>query len=294
MNQEVRKGKRSKCNGNVIEVKELAKLFGNKTALKNVNFEVQKGETIGFLGPSGSGKTTTIKILTAQLQATAGEAKVFGQPVQKLKDPSYMKRIGILTDNSGLYERLSIYDNLALYCDLYGVEKERIDEVLESVNLIRDKKKAVQKLSKGMKQRVTLGRAILHKPDLLFLDEPTSALDPVNMKHIHAGLKQLNTQGTTIFLTTHDMQEAEDLCDRVAFLNNGEIVMFDTPQNVRAQQENTSISLLLKGNRTVTVDKDEDGAKEIYQHMKDGQILTIHSNEPTLGDVFVELTGRNL
>ncbi|WP_313236966.1 ABC transporter ATP-binding protein [Sporosarcina ureae] len=279
---------------NVIEVKELAKLFGNKTALKNVNFEVKKGETIGFLGPSGSGKTTTIKILTAQLQATAGEAKVFGQPVQKLKDPSYMKRIGILTDNSGLYERLSIYDNLALYGDLYGVEKSRIDEVLESVNLLRDKKKPVQKLSKGMKQRVTLARAILHKPDLLFLDEPTSALDPVNMKHIHAGLKQLNAEGTTIFLTTHDMQEAEELCDRVAFLDNGKIVMIDTPQNVKAQQGNTSISLLLKGNRTVTVEKDEEGAKEIYQYMKDGQILTIHSNEPTLGDVFVQLTGRNL
>src|SRR5699024_10279752 len=126
----------------------------------------------------------------------------------------------------------------------------------------------------------------------LFLDEPTSALDPVNMKQIHTGLKQLNAEGTTIFLTTHDMQEAEDLCDKVAFLDKGEIVMFDTPQNVRVQQENTSISLLLKGNRTVTVEMGGEGAKEIYQYMKDGQVLTIHSNEPTLGDMFVQLTGR--
>lgn len=279
---------------NIIEVKGLAKLFGNKAALKNVNFVVKKGETIGFLGPSGSGKTTTIKILTAQLQATAGEVKVFDQPVQKLKDPSYMKRIGILTDNSGLYERLTIHDNLALYCDLYGVEKGRINEVLDSVNLLQDKKKRVQQLSRGMKQRVTLARAILHKPDLLFLDEPTSALDPVNMKHIHAGLKQLNAEGATIFLTTHDMQEAEDICDQVAFLNNGEIVMYDTPQNIRTQQKNTSVSLLLKGNRTVTVENNAQGAEKIYENMKAGQILTIHSNEPTLGDVFVELTGRNL
>ena len=111
---------------NVIEVKELVKSFENKMALKNVNFEVKKGETIGFLGPSGSGKTTTIKILTAQLHPTAGEVMVFGQPIDKLKDPAYMKRIGILTDNSGLYDRLSIYDNLALYCDLYEVDKSRI------------------------------------------------------------------------------------------------------------------------------------------------------------------------
>lgn len=287
-------GKGENAIENIIEVKELAKLFGDKTALKNVNFEVKKGETIGFLGPSGSGKTTTIKILTAQLQATSGEVKIFGQPVQKLKGPSYMKRIGILTDNSGFYERLTVYDNLSLYCDLYGVEKRRIDEVLESVNLLQDKKKLVQKLSKGMKQRVTLARAILHKPELLFLDEPTSALDPVNMKQIHAGLKQLNAEGTTIFLTTHDMQEAEDLCDKVAFLDKGEIVKFDTPQNVRVQQENTSISFLLKGNRTVTVEMGGEGAEKIYQYMKDEQILTIHSNEPTLGDVFVQLTGRDL
>ena len=279
---------------NVIEVKGLVKSFQNKTALKNVNFEVKKGETIGFLGPSGSGKTTTIKILTAQLHPTAGEVTVFGKPIDKLKDPSFMKRIGILTDNSGLYDRLSIYDNLALYCDLYDVEKGRIKDVLESVNLIDDKKKLVQKLSKGMKQRVTLARAILHKPDLLFLDEPTSALDPVNTKHIHDGLKKLNQEGTTIFLTTHDMHEAEVLCDRVSFLNNGEIQILDTPQNVRAQQVNTSISLLLKGNRTVVVEKDEQGANEIQQYIKSGQLLTIHSNEPTLGDIFVQLTGRNL
>ncbi|MEI5906309.1 ABC transporter ATP-binding protein [Bacillus spongiae] len=279
---------------NVIEVQELVKSFDNNVALKNVSFEVKRGETFGFLGPSGSGKTTTIKLLTAQLYPTAGEVKVFGEPIHKLKDHTYMKRIGILTDNSGLYDRLSIYDNLALYCDLYDVNKARINEVLEAVNLTEETKKPVQKLSKGMKQRITLARAILHKPDLLFLDEPTSALDPVNSKHIHEGLKRLNQEGTTIFLTTHDMQEAEVLCDRVAFLNDGEIMLLDTPQNVKLQKENTSISLLLKGNRTIVVNKDEDGAKEIYQYMKDGQILTIHSNEPTLGDVFVQITGRNL
>ncbi|KKB35526.1 ABC transporter ATP-binding protein [Bacillus thermotolerans] len=278
----------------VIEVRELAKSFGNKVALKSISFDVKKGETIGFLGPSGSGKTTTIKILTAQLHPTAGEASVFGEPLEKLKDPSYMRRIGILTDNSGLYERLTIFDNLALYCDLYGISKKSIDEVLEVVNLQHDKNTPVQKLSKGMKQRVTLARAIVHKPDLLFLDEPTSALDPVNTKHIHEGLKQLNREGTTIFLTTHDMHEAEEMCDRVAFLHNGEIKLFDTPQKLRTRYGSSSVTVTLKGDQVVTVPKDEQGAEEIYRYMKDGQLAAIHSNEPTLGDIFVQLTGRNL
>jgi ABC-2 type transport system ATP-binding protein len=279
---------------NVIEVKNLVKSFGNKTALKDVSFSVKKGETIGFLGPSGSGKTTTIKILTAQLQPTGGDVKVFGTSLKKLKDPQYMKRIGVLTDNSGLYDRLTVYDNLALYCDLYEIDKRRIHEVLVDVNLVEEEKTRIQKLSKGMKQRVTLARAILHKPQLLFLDEPTSALDPVNTKHIHKGLKRLNAEGTTIFLTTHDMLEAEELCDRVAFLHNGEVRLFDAPEKLRSQHSDSTVSLLLKGQRKVVVETNEEGAKEIYNYMKQGELLTIHSNEPTLGDLFVKLTGREL
>lgn len=278
----------------VIEVKHLVKSFGNKVALKDVSFDINRGETFGFLGPSGSGKTTTIKILTAQLQQTSGDITIFGEALTKLKDPSYMKRIGILTDNSSLYERLTIYDNLALYCKLYDVDETGIDEVLETVNLLADKKTVVQKLSKGMKQRVTLARAILHKPDLLFLDEPTSALDPVNTLHIHAGLKKLNQEGTTIFLTTHDMQEAEKICDRVAILDQGEIKLLGTPQNLSRQFSESTITLSLKGNRSIVVNKDAKGAEQIYQFMKNNEVLSIHSDEPSLGDIFVKLTGRAL
>ncbi len=278
----------------VIEVKHLVKSFGNKVALKDVSFDINRGETFGFLGPSGSGKTTTIKILTAQLQQTSGDITIFGEALTKLKDPPYMKRIGILTDNSSLYERLTIYDNLALYCKLYDVDETGIDEVLETVNLLPDKKTVVQKLSKGMKQRVTLARAILHKPDLLFLDEPTSALDPVNTLHIHAGLKKLNQEGTTIFLTTHDMQEAEKICDRVAILDQGEIKLLGTPQNLSRQFSESTITLSLKGNRSIVVNKDAKGAEQIYQFMKNNEVLSIHSDEPSLGDIFVKLTGRAL
>ncbi|MGG0494886.1 ABC transporter ATP-binding protein [Priestia megaterium] len=279
---------------NVIEVKNLTKVFSNKVVLKDVTFEVKKGETFGFLGPSGSGKTTTIKILTSQLIHTKGEITIFEEPLQKQTTKNYLKKVGILTDNSTLYERLSVYQNLLLYCKLYEVSVTRIDEVLEDVNLLNDKKTIVQKLSKGMKQRVVLARAFLHKPKILFLDEPTSALDPVNTKHIYKGLRKLNEQGTTIFLTTHDMVEAEELCDRVAFLHQGEIKLLDTPKNLRLQFSQKSISLIVGDGNSVTVKNDEQGAKQISDYIKNGQLLSIHSNEPTLGDIFVQLTGSEL
>jgi ABC-2 type transport system ATP-binding protein len=279
---------------NVIEVKNLTKAFSNKVVLKDVTFEVKKGETFGFLGPSGSGKTTTIKILTSQLIHTKGEINIFEEPLQKQTTKNYLKKVGILTDNSTLYERLTVYQNLLLYCKLYEVSKTRIEEVLEDVNLLNDKKTIVQKLSKGMKQRVLLARAFLHKPKILFLDEPTSALDPVNTKHIYKGLRKLNEQGTTIFLTTHDMVEAEELCDRVAFLHQGEIKLLDTPKNLRLQFSQKSISLIVGDGNSVTVKNDEQGAKQISDYMKNGQLLSIHSNEPTLGDIFVQLTGSEL
>jgi len=279
---------------NVIEVKNLTKVFGDKVVLKDVTFEVKKGETFGFLGPSGSGKTTTIKILTSQLIHTKGEVTIFDESLQKKTTKHYLKKVGILTDNSTLYERLSVYQNLLLYCKLYEVSASRIDEVLEDVNLLSDKKTIVQKLSKGMRQRVVLARAFLHKPKILFLDEPTSALDPVNTKHIYKGLRKLNEQGTTIFLTTHDMVEAEELCDRVAFLHQGEIKLLDTPKNLRLKFSQKSISLVVGEGNSITVKNDEQGAKQISDYMKNGQLLSIHSNEPTLGDIFVQLTGSEL
>ena len=279
---------------NVIEVKNLTKVFGNKVVLKDVTFEVKKGETFGFLGPSGSGKTTTIEILTSQLIHTKGEVTIFDESLQKKTTKDYLKKVGILTDNSTLYERLSVYQNLLLYCKLYEVSASRINEVLEDVNLLSDKKTIVQKLSKGMRQRVVLARAFLHKPKILFLDEPTSALDPVNTKHIYKGLRKLNEQGTTIFLTTHDMVEAEELCDRVAFLHQGEIKLLDTPKNLRLKFSRKSISLIVGEGNSITVKNDEQGAKQISDYMKNGQLLSIHSNEPTLGDIFVQLTGSEL
>ncbi|MVO99920.1 ABC transporter ATP-binding protein [Paenibacillus lutrae] len=279
---------------NIIEVKSLGKLFSNSPALRDVSFHVRKGETFGFLGPSGSGKTTTIKILTAQLHATSGSACVFGVPTTKLKEELYRKKIGVLTDNSSLYTRLNIEDNLKLYCDLYDVPVRRIGEVLEMVNLASERKKTVAKLSKGMLQRVTLARAFLHEPELLFLDEPTSALDPVNTKHVYEGLARLKAGGTTIFLTTHDMNEAETLCDRVAFLNNGSIQLMDSPRNLREKFGDATLTVELNDGSRVIVKRGSEGAQTLYDYMNTNQVKSVYSNNPTLGDIFVDITGREL
>lgn len=279
---------------NAIEVKGLAKIFSNFKAIEDVNFYVKKGEIFGFLGPSGSGKTTTIKILTGQLEPTEGEALVFGENVSTLKNPSARKCFGVLTDNSGLYGRLTIYENLKLYCQLYDLPISKVDEALAFVNLKVESKKRVSTLSKGMTQRVILARAILHEPELLFLDEPTSALDPVNTLHIYNGLRELNNRGTTIFLTTHDMQEADTLCDRVAFLNKGQIQLMDQPSKLKKQFADDTLTLELTNDEKLVLPKNASGAEEMYQLMKENRVVTVHSNEPTLGDIFVNVTGGEL
>ncbi|WP_046234736.1 ABC transporter ATP-binding protein [Paenibacillus algorifonticola] len=277
----------------IIEVNDLEKRYKKKQALNKISFQVRQGEIFGFLGPSGSGKTTTVKILTSQLLYTSGRVKVLGIDPARSRPSEFLGKIGVLTDNSGTYERLSVYDNLALFCRLYGVPKRRIETVLDAVNLIGDKHTLVGRLSKGMKQRVTLARTILHEPDILFLDEPTSALDPVNSERIQKTLREMNRRGTTIFLTTHNMQEAEMLCDRVAFLNNGEISALDTPQALRLRYGDHSITVTTPLGKQI-VQQDEVGAGFIRDLIRRGELLAIHSNEPTLGDIFVKLTGRGL
>ena len=279
---------------NIIEVESLTKAFSNHEVLNDVNFEVKKGEIFGFLGPSGAGKTTTIKILTGQMNPTSGNVSVFGESYKKLKQSHFQKRFGVLTDNSGLYDRLSIYDNLKLYCSLYGVSTTRIDEVLDIVNLTEEKSKKVSELSKGMKQRVTLARTILHEPELLFLDEPTSALDPTNTLHIYEGLRALNKKGTTIFLTTHDMYEAETLCDRIAFLSNGKIQLIDTPQRIKRKFTKNTLIVTLKNEETITLPTGTEGADKLHELMQRNEVTTIHSDEPNLADIFREVTGRKL
>lgn len=278
----------------IIQVKNVRKTFAKKDALKDVSFGVQKGETFGLLGPSGAGKTTLIQMLTGQLKATSGDVHIWNTPIAKLKKRQFRSEFGVLSDNSGLYTRLSVYENLKLFCDLYDVPYRRIDEVLEIVQLGNEKSKTTAKLSRGMKQRVLLARTILHEPTLLFLDEPTSALDPVNTAHVHDGLRALTDQGTTILLTTHNMTEAEAICDRVAFLHEGEIKLLDTPKALQYRFTDRSITMTTVDGRTITIEDSPTQATDVYDYMKKEEIIAMHTNEPTLGDIFVQVTGRKL
>ncbi|WP_078393054.1 ABC transporter ATP-binding protein [Shouchella patagoniensis] len=280
---------------NVLTLDRVKKAFGNKVALDDINLSIKKGEIFGLLGPSGSGKTTMVKVLTGQLSASSGTTEVLGYNVKKGAKSEIMQKVGILTDNSALYERLSVYDNLSLFSKLYGVEteKERIAAVLEDVQLTGEEKTIIKKLSKGMKQRVTLARTLLHKPSLLFLDEPTSALDPSTTGHVHKALKKLNESGTTIFLTTHNMAEAESLCDRVAFLDKGSLITVDTPKNLRIEHSDKRIVVETEV-ETLEIEQNEEGSKVLAELIQNKQVLTIHSNEPTLGDIFIKLTGGAL
>lgn len=279
---------------NLIEINHLQKRFKEKTALKDVNFQVKEGEVFGLLGPSGSGKTTTIKILTGQLTLTAGDVSVLGMTPDVFKTANYKAQIGILSDNSALYERLTIADNLKLFCKLYGAPMEQIDNMLGEVNLLGEKNTVVSKLSKGMKQRVLLAKALIHQPKLAFLDEPTSALDPGNVIHIHKGLQALNKAGTTIFLTTHDMEEATLLCDRVAFLNEGKIQEIDRPDSLRYKYSTNDFHIETKDGKKLTIKNDPAHADEIKSLIASGSIKRMDTDYPTLGEIFLKLTGKEL
>jgi ABC-2 type transport system ATP-binding protein len=238
-----------------IEVQDLTRNYNGLRAVDGISFSVEPGEIFGFLGPNGAGKTTTIRMLTGQLRPTSGKALVMDCDVvterQQLKP-----QIGVVFDSQNLYERMSARDNLRFYGRLYRVDSKRVDEVLEQVGLTRRSKDKVKTYSNGMKQRLLIARALLHKPKVLFLDEPTRGLDPNVARDIRAIVVDLARQGMTVFLTTHYMEEADQLSRRVAIIDQGRIVALDTPENLKAQYS--------EGDKT------------------------------TLEDVFVQLTGRNL
>ena len=238
-----------------IQVRELTRDYDGLRAVDGISFAVEAGEIFGFLGPNGAGKTTAIKVLTGQLRPTEGTAQVAGCDVveerQQLKP-----KIGVVFEVQNLYERLSARDNLVFAARLYGVPKGRVDRVLAQVGLTDRARDRIKEYSNGMKQRLLIGRALLHEPQVLFLDEPTRGLDPNVAREIRAIVANLARQGVTVFLTTHYMEEADQLCDRVAIIDRGKIVALDTP----------------------------------------GQLKEVHGQDErtTLEDVFVKLTGRYL
>ena len=272
----------------MIVVKNVTKKFGQKVALEEISFEVNKGEIFGFLGPSGSGKTTMIKILTGQLNADSGQTELLGKVSEKLT-PADLEQIGLVSDTSGFYEKLSLYKNLQAYAKLYGKPNSRVDEVLKQVDLYDSKNLAAEKLSTGMKQRMFLARALINKPKVLFLDEPTSGLDPTTSKKIHELLLDLKEAGTTIFLTTHDMNEATLLCDRLSLLNRGHLIEYGTPSSIiQKYNHEKKVQLTFVDETQTEITFEELGQTDL------AQVVAIHSCEPTLEEIFIQLTGEKL
>ena len=279
---------------NVIEVKNLVKKFGNKKVINEINFKVSEGEIFGFLGPSGAGKTTLIKMLIGEYSITSGEAKVFDVIPNKLND-SIMNKISAVMDNFGLYERLTVFENMEVFANIYNTDKKEIDTILKKVELYDSKKTITSKLSKGMTQRLILARALINKPKLLFLDEPTSGLDPATSLKIHNLLFELKKSGTTIFLTTHNMEEATKMCDEVALLHLGKIVEYGTPKDICMRHNKYNVyNVITKDNKEITFKSNKVDSKKLAKLIEDEQVLSIHSSEPTLETVFIELTGKEL
>ena len=272
----------------IVVSKNIVKTFGAKIALNKINFEIKEGEIFGFLGPSGSGKTTMINILTGQLLQDGGNSQLLGKDSYSLNSTD-LEKIGIVSDKSGFYEKLSLEKNLLLYAKLYGVNLNRVDELLNKVGLLESKSILAEQLSTGMKQRMLLARALINQPKILFLDEPTSGLDPTTSKSIHELLVDLKENGTTIFLTTHDMNEATLLCDNLALLNKGKLIEQGNPADI-IQKYNTNkrIKVIYKNREERIFDFSE------LTNLNVNDIISIHSCEPTLEEIFIELTGEKL
>lgn len=274
-----------------VEMKNIVQKFGEKEVLKGIDLQIHKGEIFGLLGPSGAGKTTLIKILTGQLKQTAGEVQLFGKNAGNGK--TGLAKMGMMMDNFGLYERLTCYDNLRLFARIYGVPGKKADEVLGRVGLYGDRKLPVMKLSKGMRSRLSLARAVMNEPWILFLDEPSSGLDPATAAEIHKLVQEEKSRGATIFLTTHNMEEAHKLCSHVALLHEGVIVEYGQPEEVcrRYNHQNKLLIRFFDG-KSAELPNDRTSAEKVKEYLEQEMIETIHSTEPSLETVFMELTGR--
>ncbi|MNO35386.1 Fluoroquinolones export ATP-binding protein [compost metagenome] len=281
----------------MIQLTEVSKYYQERCAVDRITFAVDKGEVFGFLGPNGAGKTTTMRMMTGLLQSTSGEIIINGMNISRHKKEIHAQ-IGVVFELPNLYMRSSIRDNLELFADLYKVVPSRVNEVMETLQLLDKEKAKVSSLSKGWKQRVLIARALLHKPQVLFLDEPTSGLDPNSASLIRNHIKRIQEEGTTIILTTHDMHEAEELSDRVGIMHAGVLVALDEPHRLKTLYGKPEIEVKYQLDGEVVIKSwpiaEESTKDHIYQLMSNHQIISMHSKEASLADVFAALTGSEL
>jgi ABC-2 type transport system ATP-binding protein len=277
-----------------ISVENIVKEYGKNRVVNGVSFNVKKGTIFGFLGPNGAGKTTTIKILTCQIPPTSGNATIGGYSI--IREQREIKgKIGVVFENQNLYEELSVADNLDFFRQLYGADKKIIDDVLQLVEMQKYKNKIIKNFSKGMKQKIMIARALLNNPEILFLDEPTNSLDPYSAREIRKFIASLRDKGKTILLTTHNMEEADYLCDYLAFISKGSIIACDYPKYIKKKYGENSVQIETISGKIVESSLNTDDCCNIFNNLsKEKQILTIRSKEANLEDVFIKLTGEQL
>ncbi|MFC1865311.1 ATP-binding cassette domain-containing protein [Chloroflexota bacterium] len=283
---------------NAIVAEDLTCEFGDLVAVDHINFCVSKGEILGFLGPNGAGKTTTVKMLTGQLKPKAGRGLLLGMDVAKNIE-RVQAEIGVCFEEINLYQRMSALENLNLFASLFTVKGFDAYALLKRVGLEGREKGRVENYSKGMKQRLMIARSLVSRPQILFLDEPTAGLDPASSESIRNIILEERQRGATIFLTTHDMLEADKLSDCVAFMNQGKIVAMDTPDNLKQKYGKRALKAKVSDasgklkSREIDLDtpKTAEAIRNLFEKEK---VVTIHSEEASLEDIFIKITGRGL
>ncbi|MCQ4925360.1 ABC transporter ATP-binding protein [Tissierella carlieri] len=278
-------------NIDVIKFDNVFMKFNNHTVLKSISFDVQTNSIIGLLGRSGAGKTTMINILTGRYKPSQGKVTVLGRNV--LNSSENAKDMGVLFDDLGLFDRLSVYDNLYIYSKIFKLPKSYIDEALGIVGLEGEKKKKVLQLSKGMKQRLALARTFISKPKLIVLDEPTSGLDPVNANKIHKILLEFKARGTTVFLSTHNMEEATKLCDSIYIIHDGEIIEQGTVNEICKKYDSSkTIIVTTKDGEVLEYQRGKKNNEALLNLISEDYFQSIRTSEPNLEKVFIMKTGE--
>lgn len=281
-----------------ITAENLTYRYGDLLAVDHINFDVAEGEILGFLGPNGAGKTTTVKMLTGQMRPKEGKATLLGMDVTTQTE-KVQAQIGVCFEIANLYEQMTGLENLKLFAQLFSVKNFDARALLDRVGLGERGKDRVEGYSKGMKQRLMVARALVNQPRILFLDEPTEGLDPVSAESIRNLILDEAKRGVTIFLTTHDMLEADKLCDRVAFIDRGKVAVLDTPHNLKQQYGKRRVKAQVTGhdgkleNREIRLDTDATAA-DLQKLFSAEKVITIHSEEASLEDIFIQITGRGL
>ena len=283
----------------MISVKNLSHSYNEdgNFAVKNISFEVAKGETFGFLGPSGAGKSTTQGVLTGLLKLQGGEVSVADYDIRRVQNERFNK-IGVSFEQSNVYGKLTARENLEYYAKLFDVPTRDPMELIRLIGLEGKENVRAGEFSKGMKHRLTFARSMINNPELWFLDEPTTGLDPAIAETIKDIIREETAEGTTSFLTTHNMFLADALCDRVAFIIDGEIKLIDSPENLKLQYGQKLVDIEYIDNGKIVKETlktvDEQDRKRIGEIVNNYDIRTMHTKEATLEEIFIQVTGREL